>query len=83
VRTSVEVVLVCKYGGDGRSHERGMQERLHRTWPLGVDLVQAVYRLVQLDAEFDLPAHPVQVGDLPRAEPWWEIREGAPRSAMM
>jgi hypothetical protein len=58
-------------GGD----ERGMQERLHGTRPLGVDLVEAVDGLVQLDAEFHLPSDPIKVGHLPGAEAGREIRQ--------
>ncbi|MBI3328076.1 MAG: hypothetical protein HYZ81_15415 [Nitrospinae bacterium] len=52
-----------------------MQERLHRTGLLGVILVQAVHRLVQLDAQLHLPAHAEEVGHLARANAWWQIRE--------
>jgi hypothetical protein len=66
---------VRQEGGKGRGHERGRQERLERTRALGVDLVEAVPRLVQPDAECALPAHTVAIGDLPRAEPWGQVRE--------
>ena len=52
-----------------------MQQRLEGTRSLGVNLVQAVDRLVQLDAELHLPAHAVEVGNLPRADPWREVGE--------
>ena len=42
-RTSLEIVRVREEGGDGRGDERGMQERLQGTGPLGIHLVQAVY----------------------------------------
>ena len=74
-RTGLEVMRVRQEGSEGRGHERGMQERLQGTRLLGVDLVEAVHRLVQPDAEFDLPAHPVEVGDLQWAEPRWQVRE--------
>src|ERR687888_2133758 len=60
---------------DNRGDERGMQERLHRTGALGIDLVQTVDRLVPSEAQFDLPAHAVEVGHLPRPDPGWQIRE--------
>ena len=45
-RMGLEVVRVRQDGGDGRGHEGGMQERLQGAWPLGVDRVEAVHRLV-------------------------------------
>src|SRR6266487_1253152 len=52
-----------------------MQERLHRTGALGIDLVQAVHRLIQSDAQLDFPADAVEISHLPRADPGREIRE--------
>jgi hypothetical protein len=52
-----------------------MPERLHRTGALGVDLIQAVHRLVQPDAPFDFPADTVAVGHLPRADSERQVRE--------
>src|SRR5688572_6812324 len=52
-----------------------MQERLQRARPLGVDLVQTIYRFVQPNTAFDLPAHTVEVGHLPGADPGRQIRE--------
>jgi hypothetical protein len=46
---------MCQESGQDRGHERSMQPRLQRAGPLGVDRVQAVSRLVQLDAEFEVP----------------------------
>ena len=68
-RMGLEVVRARQDGGDGRGYEGGMQERLQGAWPLGVDHVEAVHGRVQPDAEFDLPAHAVEVSDLQRAEP--------------
>ena len=42
-RTGLEVMRVRQECSDGRGHERGMQERLQRARPLGVDLVQAIH----------------------------------------
>src|SRR5918997_3593639 len=52
-----------------------MQERFHRAGALGIDLVQAVDRLIQFDAQFDLPADPIDVGDLPWPKPRGKIRQ--------
>jgi hypothetical protein len=53
--------------GDNRGDERGMQERLHRAGTLGIDMVQAVDRLIQFDAQFHLPdIMPPQVEAFPR-----------------
>ena len=71
LRSGLQVVRMREEGGDGR----GRQERLQGAWPLGIDRVQPVHRLVQPDAEFHLPAHAVEVGDLPRADPRGQIRE--------
>jgi hypothetical protein len=46
LRTWVKIVPVRADGGDGRGQERGMEEGLEGTRPLGVDLVQAMDRLV-------------------------------------
>ena len=64
---------MCQESGQDRRDERGMQQRFQGAGPLGIDRVQAVHRLVQLDAEFHLPAHAVKVGDLSWADPRWEI----------
>jgi hypothetical protein len=74
-RTRLEVMRVRQEGRQGRGQERGVQERLQGTRRLGVDGVEAVHRLVQPDAEFDLPAHPVEVGDLQWAKPWGQVCE--------
>jgi hypothetical protein len=66
---------VSQEGGDNRGDERGMQERLQGAGPLGVNLVQAVHRLIQSNAQFDFPAHAVEVRDLPRPNPRRQIRE--------
>jgi hypothetical protein len=50
-RTGSEMVPVRQHRGDGRGDERGMQEGLEGTRPLGVDLVRAMRRFVQLDAQ--------------------------------
>jgi hypothetical protein len=42
-------------GGNHRGDERGMQERFHRAGAFGIDLVQAVDRRSQFDAQFHLP----------------------------
>ena len=60
---------------DGRGHEGGIQERLQGTGRLGVDLVEAVHRRVQPEADLDLPPYAVEVGDLQRAEPGGQVRE--------
>ena len=52
-----------------------MQERFHRAGALGIDLVQAVDRLIQFDAQFDLPADPIDVGDLSWPKPRGQIRQ--------
>jgi hypothetical protein len=52
-----------------------MQERFHRAGALGLDLIQAVDRLSQFDAQFDLPADPLDVGDLPWPKPRGQIRQ--------
>ena len=52
-----------------------MQEGLQGARLLGVDRVEAVHRLVQPEAEFHLPAHPVEVSHRVRADPGREIRE--------
>src|SRR5919199_317806 len=52
-----------------------MQERFHRAGALGIDLVQAVDRLIQFDAQFHLPADPIEVGDLPWPKPRGQIRQ--------
>jgi hypothetical protein len=67
---------VGQEGHDNGGDERGMQERLHGTGMLGVDLVQAVHGLVHLDAQFDLPPDPADLGYLPSANPGWKIRPG-------
>ena len=69
----VDMVGMREQGSKGGGDERGMPERLQGTRPFGVDRVQPVHRLVQPHAQFDLPAHAVEVGDLPRAEAGWEI----------
>jgi hypothetical protein len=69
------IVGVGEEGGDNGGDERGMQKRLHRTGAPGVDLVQAMHRFIQLDAQFDLPADPIEIGYLPRADPRRKIRE--------
>src|SRR5262245_28342847 len=74
-RTRLEVRRMRQESSQGRGDERGMQECLQRTRLLGVDRVEAVHRLVQPDAEFDLPAHPVEVSDLKRAESWGQVRQ--------
>lgn len=74
-RTRLEVMRVRQEGSDGRGHEGGIQERLEGTRLLGVDFVEAVHRLVEPDAEFDLPTYAVEVGDLQRAEPGGQVRE--------
>ena len=72
-RTRVAMVPVRTDGRDGRGHECGMQPRLAGTRSLGVTRVQAVARLVQLDAERPRPAPARAVGTLPRADPWREV----------
>jgi hypothetical protein len=52
-----------------------VQERLYGTGTLGIDLVQAVHGLVHLDAQFDLPSDPIEVGYLPGANPGREVRQ--------
>src|SRR5262252_746726 len=74
LRPGLHIVRMGQEGGDSRGNERGMQEGLHGTRPLGVDRVQTVDRLIQPDAELDLPAHPVEISDLPRADPGGQIR---------
>ena len=74
-RAGLQIVRMGEEGRDNGGDERGMQERLHRAGALGVDLVQAMDRFVQLDAQFHLPADPVEVGHLPRTEAGWQIRE--------
>jgi hypothetical protein len=61
--------------GDGRGDERSMQERLQGVGPRGIRLVEAVHGLVQADAQFDLPAHAVEVSDLPGAGAGQQIRQ--------
>ena len=74
-RAGLQIVDMGQQGRDHGGDERGMQERLHRAGALGVDLVQAMYRFVQLDAQFHLPADPVEIGHLPGTEAGWEIGE--------
>ena len=78
LRTGVHVVGMREQGGEGRGDERGMPEGLQRPWLLGVDGVQSVDRLIQPEAEFPLPPHPVEVGDLPRPHPWGPMGEEKP-----
>ena len=52
-----------------------MQERLQRARPLGIDLVQPMHRLVQSATAFDLPAHTIEVGHLPWADPGRQVGE--------
>src|SRR6267142_6675611 len=75
LRARVHVVRLREQGADGRRDEGGMQEGLQRAWPFSVDRVPAVDGLIQPDAECHLPAHAVQVSDLPRPDPWGEIRQ--------
>src|SRR5262245_57976406 len=74
-RAGLQIVGMGQEGRDNGGDERGMQERLHRAGALGVDLVQAMDGLVQLDAQFHLPADPVEIGHLPGAEARWELGE--------
>jgi len=62
-------------GGEGRGDARGMQARLQGARPFGVARVPAVHRLGQPEAEVHLPAHPVEVGNLPRAKAGREVRQ--------
>jgi hypothetical protein len=79
VTTRVEpeavAAAVRQEGSDGRGHQGSIQESLEGTRLLGVDLVEAIHRRVQPDAEFDLPAHAVEVADLQRAEPGGQVGE--------
>jgi hypothetical protein len=61
--------------GNGRVDERSMQERLQGAGPRGIHLVEAVQGLVQADAKFDLPAHAVEVSELPGAGAGRQIRQ--------
>ena len=58
--TGLEIVGVGEESGENRRDERSMQQCLQGAGPFGVDRVQAMHRLVQLDAEFHLPAHAVE-----------------------
>ena len=75
LRPGVHIMGMGEEGGDGRGDERGMQEGLQGARPLGVNRIQAIDRLIQPDAEFHLPAHPIEVGDLPRADPRGQVRQ--------
>jgi hypothetical protein len=74
-RTRLQVVRVRQEGGDLRGDERGVQKRFQGAGPRGVYRVQAMHGLVSPDAALDLPAHPVEVSDLPRANPGRQIRQ--------
>jgi hypothetical protein len=54
-----------------------MQERLQRAGSCSVDGVEAVHRLVQLEAPCHLSAPAGQVGDLPRADAGGQMRQEA------
>jgi hypothetical protein len=69
------IVGVGEESSDNGGDERGMQEGLHRTGALSVDLVQAMDGLVQLDTQFNFPPHPVQISYLSWADPRGEIGE--------
>jgi hypothetical protein len=73
--TSLQIGRVGEDGRHRRGHERGMQARLQGAGPLGVNHVEAVHRRVQLHAEFDLPAHPIEVSHLSWADPGRKIGE--------
>jgi hypothetical protein len=74
-RTGLPIVGVDEEGGKNRGDERGVQERLHRAGSLGIHLVLAVDRLIQFDAQVDLPADPIEVGDWPGPKSWGQLRE--------
>jgi hypothetical protein len=69
------MVGVGEEGDTNRGDARGMSERCHRAGAFGIALVQAVDRLIQCDPQFHLPAHPIQVGDLPWPQPRGQIRQ--------
>src|SRR5882724_3882330 len=75
LRARVHVVRMCAPGADGRRDEGGMPAGLQRAGPVRVARVQAGDGLLPPDAEFPLPAHAVQGSDLPRPEPWGEMRQ--------
>jgi hypothetical protein len=75
LRPGLHSVCMREESGDGRGDERGMQEGLQGARPLGVDRIQAVARLIQPDAEFYFAPYPVEVGDLPRANPRGQVRQ--------
>ena len=75
------MVRVGEEGGEGRGDERGVEERLQGARSLGVDRVSSVHRRVQLEAEFNLPAHAGAGGDLPRADPRRLLTETGPEVA--
>jgi hypothetical protein len=69
------MVPVRPDGGDGGRYERGLQPCLEGACVRSRDRIQALHRLLQFHAAFHLPAHPVQVDHLSRANPGREIRE--------
>jgi len=75
LRPDLQIMSKGEERSKNRGDERGMQERLQGAGPLGVNLVGAVHRLVQPDAECDLPAHAVEVSDLPWVNPRRRIRQ--------
>jgi hypothetical protein len=66
---------MSEQSGKNRGDERGMPERFHRAGALGLDLVQAVHRFIQPNAQFDLPTDPIEVRDLPWPKPRGQIGE--------
>ena len=75
LRAGLHMVGMREEGGDGRGHERGLQEGLQGARLFGIDRVPAVPRLIQPEAQVDLPAHAVKVGPLPWADPGRQIRQ--------
>ena len=74
-RAGLHMVGMREEGGDRRGDEGGMQEGLQGAGSFGVDRIQAIHRLVQPDTAFPLPAHPVEVSDLPWADPGRQMRQ--------
>lgn len=75
LRAGLHTVWMGRQGDNGRSDERGIQERVQGARPLGVDHVQIVDRFVQPDDPFHGPAHPIEVRNLLWSDSEGQIRQ--------